>query len=313
MKHNISIEEAVKKLEARYGARASDYVECIALRKELTYDDYIHTDTLLSLQYTLTDFHDELTFLIYHQQTELWFRLTLHELKKGIESLLEESANIADSTERVIRAIRIIHFCTQSFDILIDGLSTEEFMEFRKAFGSSSGFQSAQFRAIEVLAGLERLDKDGKNESFYWERAARSLETGEPTLTLIKFKEKHLHWLNTLYENRKPYSLRLAFDAFIKVHGVEYSTLFTPHVSEAVNSLALELLKLDEAIIDWKRLHLKAAAKHLARVQHGTGETNWAEYLSRSIKEEHYFPEILAVRNSQLSEEDTEMPTLGDA
>jgi tryptophan 2,3-dioxygenase len=212
-----------------------------------------------------------------------------------------------------VRANRILNFCTQSFDILIDGLSTDEFMEFRKAFGSSSGFQSAQFRAIEVLSGLERIDVGGNADTFYWERAARSIETGEPTLTLIKFKEKHLHWLNSLYENRKPYSLRLAFDKVIKDKNLTYNDLFTPTASQEINNLAHEFAKLDETIIDWKRLHLKAAAKHLAKVQHGTGETNWAEYLSRSIKEEHYFPEVLAARSAILADEEVELPTLGDA
>jgi tryptophan 2,3-dioxygenase len=107
MKHNTTIEEAVKKLEARYGKRAADYIECIALRKELTYDDYIHTDSLLSLQYPLTDYHDELTFIVYHQQTELWFRLTLHEMRKGIDSLLKSPADVTDAIERVTRANRM--------------------------------------------------------------------------------------------------------------------------------------------------------------------------------------------------------------
>lgn len=311
MKHNTTIEEAVKKLEARYGKRAADYIECIALRKELTYDDYIHTDSLLSLQYPLTDYHDELTFIIYHQQTELWFRLTLHEIRKGIDSLLK--ADVADAIERVVRANRIMRFCTQSFDILIDGFSTDEFMEFRKAFGSSSGFQSAQFRVIEVLAGLERVDFDGKGDTFYWERAARSIETDEPTLTLLMFKQQHLSWLNRLYDDRNPHSLRLAFDKLLKEKQLSYEDLFTSKTPQPIIDLALELAKFDQTIVDWKRSHLRAAAKHLAKAPHGTGETNWAEYLSRSIKEEHYFPEIVAVRNAVIADEEVEMPTLSDA
>jgi len=313
MKHNTTIEEAVKKLEARYGKRAADYIECITLRKELTYDDYIHTDSLLSLQYPLTDYHDEITFIIYHQQTELWFRLTLHEIRKGIDSLLKSPSDIADSIERVTRANRIMRFCTQSFDILIDGFSTDEFMEFRKAFGSSSGFQSAQFRVIEVLAGLERVDFDGKGDTFYWERAARSIETDEPTLTLLMFKQQHLAWLNRVYDDRNPHSLRLAFGKLLKEKQFTYEDLFTPKAPQEINDLALELANLDQTIVDWKRSHLRAAAKHLAKAPHGTGETNWAEYLSRSIKEEHYFPEVVAARNAVLADEELEMPTLSDA
>src|SRR5579883_3305378 len=166
-KNDTALKAAVEKIEVRYGDRSADYIEGLAIRREITYDDYIQTDTLLSLQKPLTDFHDELTFLIYHQQTELWFRLTLHEMEAGIESLLAPKANVARALESATRANRVMKFLTQSFDVLIDGLNTEEFLIFRKAFGSSSGFQSAQFRAIEIVAGLERKPK-GEDNTFYW-------------------------------------------------------------------------------------------------------------------------------------------------
>src|SRR5690349_9296393 len=249
MKANTNLQDALEKLTARYGDRAADYIEGAAIRREIIYDDYIQTDTLLSLQRPLTDYHDEMTFLIYHQQTELWFRLILHELEYGVEALLEEPANVKEALESAVRANRQFHFLTSSFDILIDGLSTEAFMEFRKAFGTSSGFQSAQFRAIEVLSGLERLSKDEKGETFYWERAARDMGTGEPTLTLVKFKEKHLHWLNAMYEKRKPYSLRLAFDKVLHDKKISYADLFTASAPAELRDLAEELLKLDASII----------------------------------------------------------------
>lgn len=308
-----TLQAALDKLQARYGDRAADYIEGTAIRREIIYDDYIQTDTLLSLQRPLTDYHDEMTFLIYHQQTELWFRLILHELEHGVETLLEEPANLPAALESAKRANMQLYFLTSSFDILIEGMSTEAFMEFRKAFGSSSGFQSAQFRAIEVLAGLERLSKEGKGESFYWERAARDISTGEPTLTLVKFKEKHLHWLNAMYEKRKPYSFRLAFDKVLHDKNVPYADLFTASASAELRDLAEELLKLDASIIEWKRSHLRAAAKHLAKAPRGTGETNWAEYLNRSIKEEHYFPELVAAKKEAEVEEEIEGVTLADA
>jgi tryptophan 2,3-dioxygenase len=313
MDQRSTLESALAKLTARYGDRAADYIEGAAIRRDIIYDDYIQTDTLLSLQRPLTDYHDELTFLIYHQQTELWFRLILHELEHGVEALLEEPTNVKEALESAVRANREFHFLTSSFDILIDGLSTEAFMEFRKAFATMSGFQSAQFRAIEVLSGLERLSKDEKSEQFYWERAARDMNTGEPTLTLIKFKEKHLHWLNTMYENRKPYSFRLAFDKVLRDKKISYADLFIASASAELRDLAEELLKLDASIIEWKRSHLRAAAKHLAKAPRGTGETNWAEYLNRSLKEEHYFPELIAAKKDSETEEEIEGVTLADA
>ena len=285
----------------------------------LTYDDYIHTDTLLSLQTPLTNYHDELTFLIYHQQTELWFRLLLHEMEYGIEFLLKPEPDIARGLESAVRSNRILKFLTQSFDILIDGLDTDEFMEFRKAFGSSSGFQSAQFRAIEIVAGLERHHASGEDKTFYWERAARDIESGEPTLTLTRFKEKHLDWLNDMYEKREPYSFRMAFEKALRQHSKKkdlrelYQEIFNGNISGNLLSLAEELVILDQSIIDWKRSHLRAAAKHLAKAPHGTGETNWAEYLSKSIQEEHYFPELVTAKREAEMEEEIESVTLADA
>ncbi len=319
MKNNTDLQTALDKVITRYGDRASDYLESVAVRREVIYDDYIETDTLLSLQHPLTDYHDEMVFLIYHQQTELWFRLTLHEMEKGIQSLLESPANVSRALESASRSNRIIGFLTDSFSVLIDGLSSEEFLEFRKAFGSSSGFQSAQFRAIEIVAGLERKAEKGADTTFYWERAARDIETGEPTLTLVKFKEKHLTWLNEMYEKREPYSFRMAYEKAVRASSSEtdlqklYHLALTGDLGAPLQSLGKELLKLDQSIIDWKRSHLRAAAKHMSKVHKGTGETNWAEYLSRSIAEEHYFPELVKAAEELGAEEEVEAVTLGDA
>ncbi|HYM20519.1 MAG TPA: tryptophan 2,3-dioxygenase family protein [Candidatus Kapabacteria bacterium] len=318
MPKNNELQSALDKVITRYGDRTVDYLEGIAIRREIIYDDYIETDALLSLQHPLTDYHDELTFLIYHQQTELWFRLALHEMEAGIEALLKSPSNIAKGIQAASRTNRILKFLTDSFDVLIDGLDTDEFLEFRKAFGSSSGFQSAQFRAIEIVAGLERKPK-GTDKSFYWEQAARSIGTGEPTLTLIKFKEKHLHWLNDMYEKREPYSFRMAFQKAAQGASKEtdlqrlYHSVIAGECGIELKTLAEELLKLDLSIINWKISHLRAAAKHMTKVPRGTGDTNWAEYLSKSIQEEHYFPELVKAKQELVAEEEVEYETLGDA
>ena len=84
MSENKNLTQAIERLTARYGDKAADYIEGAAIRRELTYDDYIKIDTLLSIQQPLTDYHDELTFMIYHQQTELWFNLMIHEINYSI-------------------------------------------------------------------------------------------------------------------------------------------------------------------------------------------------------------------------------------
>ena len=320
MSENKNLTQALERLTARYGDKAADYIEGAAIRRELTYDDYIKVDTLLSIQQPLTEYHDELTFMIYHQQTELWFRLMLHEMKYAIEGLLKEPVDMKQALESVQRTNRIAGHLTDSFDVLIEGLSTDAFLEFRKAFGTSSGFQSAQFRAIEILAGLDRKAIKGQDNTFYWERAARDKETGEPTLTLLKFKEKHLTWLNQMYEKREPQSLRYAFEKVIsQKFGIKatdpkefYQKFFSGNDSELLR-FADELLKLDELIIGWKIAHLRSAAKHLAKAAKGTGETNWAEYLAKSISEERCFPELNLAKKESDMDEEVESVTLADA
>jgi len=320
MSDNKNLTQAIERLTARYGDKASDYIEGAAIRRELTYDDYIKIDTLLSIQQPLTEYHDELTFMIYHQQTELWFRLILHEMRFGIQALLETPANLKNALQGVQRVNRIFSHLTDSFDVLIEGLSTDQFLEFRKAFGTSSGFQSAQFRAIEILAGLDRKSVKGQDNTFYWERAARDKETGEPTLTLLKFKEKHLSWLNQMYENREPQSLRFAFEKIIfsrlninPTDPKSFYQKFWETNNDELFRIANELLRMDQLITGWKITHLKSAAKHLAKAPRGTGETNWAEYLAKSIAEERCFPELYLAKKESEIEEEVESVTLADA
>src|SRR6185312_877143 len=123
-------DQALKALEARYGDRTIDVLEAAAIQQEITYDDYIEIGTLLSLQHTLTDFHDELVFKMYHQQTELWFRLVLHEMERAIRSLVKEEVDLINALDAATRINRYFGILTGSFSVLLDGLSTDEFMIF---------------------------------------------------------------------------------------------------------------------------------------------------------------------------------------
>src|SRR5438477_6371438 len=79
------IVERIEKLEKKYetmGQSLPDYLDGLLTANYLTYWDYTHVETLLTLQNPKTDFPDELIFIIYHQITELYFKLSLHELNQ---------------------------------------------------------------------------------------------------------------------------------------------------------------------------------------------------------------------------------------
>ena len=96
-------------LEAKYavsGQALLDYLDGLVETDYLKYWDYIHLDTLLSLQSPRTKHHDEPIFIMYHQITELYFKLCLHELKDVIESegmdatLMEERLRRCDTSNQ---------------------------------------------------------------------------------------------------------------------------------------------------------------------------------------------------------------------
>lgn len=77
--------ERLTLLEEKFAAMGQDlvsYLDGLLYANYTTYWDYIRLDTLLSLQNTKTDFPDEKIFIVYHQITELYFNLCLHEFEQ---------------------------------------------------------------------------------------------------------------------------------------------------------------------------------------------------------------------------------------
>jgi len=124
------------------------------------YRDYFHLDTILKAQQPLSELqndgqHDEMLFIINHQAYELWFKQILHELR-SVHSLF--SAPVANSSLSVICSrLQRIHTIQQVLLqqlTVFETMSPMEFNSFRPYFDTASGFQSVQFRCIEMLLGL---------------------------------------------------------------------------------------------------------------------------------------------------------------
>src|ERR1700754_3180726 len=82
MPFSPEIETRLALLQEKYeamGRSMASYLDGLLYADFLTYWDYIHLDTLLSLQSPKTPFPDEEIFIMYHQITELYFKLSLHE------------------------------------------------------------------------------------------------------------------------------------------------------------------------------------------------------------------------------------------
>ncbi|MBY0433048.1 MAG: tryptophan 2,3-dioxygenase, partial [Cyclobacteriaceae bacterium] len=82
------LHDQVVKLQQKYavmGQDLSSYLDGLLYSDYLTYWDYIHLDTLLSLQNPKTQFPDEKIFITYHQITELYFNLVLWEIDQLVD------------------------------------------------------------------------------------------------------------------------------------------------------------------------------------------------------------------------------------
>ena len=118
----------------------------------ITYADYLKLRDLLSAQRPLSDLHDEMLFIIIHQTKELWMKQMLHELEFAIRLVDEDS--FAPAYKALARVGRIQSVMTLSWDVL-STLTPVDYLAFRDVLGTSSGFQSAQFRELEFRLGIK--------------------------------------------------------------------------------------------------------------------------------------------------------------
>jgi tryptophan 2,3-dioxygenase len=157
---------------------------------ELTYKSYLDLDTLLRAQKPVSAAHDEMMFVILHQAYELWFKLMLFELDR-IQGIFS-SKTVADADLRLVsaglaRSVNIMQLLIRQLDIM-ESMTPLDFLDFRYVFRSASGFQSLQFREIEVRLGLrieERVGYDGKSFEHFLgaeDRVALHRVMNKPTL-----------------------------------------------------------------------------------------------------------------------------------
>ena len=289
--------EQIKKLQEKYavmGQDLSSYLEGLLYSDYLTYWDYIHLDTLLSLQTPETHFPDEKVFIMYHQITELYFRLILWEVE---QIAFKVNLDAKFFSARLDRIIRYFKHLTDSFDIMVEGLDKEQFLKFRMALLPSSGFQSAQYRLIEICStDMINLVAEGERKSLaqetdiklllekvYWRFGASELASGKKTLTLQQFEAKYMETFyetGTLYQDR---NLRKLF-----------MTRFA-NAPEA-DTIVQQLRTYDMlANVHWRLAHLKSAGKHLSKDPSeikATGGTNWQKYLPPRFQRIMFFPEL---------------------
>ncbi len=291
------ITDLVQKLEQKYKSMGQDlasYLEGRLYEDYVPYWDYVHLDTLLTLQKPKTPIPDELIFIMYHQVTELYFKMILHELE---QLAIDEVVTAAEMKEKLKRINRYFIILTDSFTVMSEGMEHKQFLEFRMALLPASGFQSAQYRMIEIASTdfLNLVGKDFRDQFnsdsdieemykyIYWQAGATVLSTGEKTLTLQQFEKKYNAEL-----------MQMAADYRHTNMWSKYKQLSSE--DQADEELINLLRNLDLNVnVNWPLAHYKTAVAYLQRNPkdiEATGGTNWQKYLPPRFQKRIFYPEL---------------------
>jgi tryptophan 2,3-dioxygenase len=244
-----------------------------AEQEPLTYGSYLRVPELLSLQTPLgpESADDEMLFIILQQIQELWFKQVLFDLHRIIDML--ERRSVLDAVRLLGRSVRIMDAVTAEVDILA-AMPPHEFHKFRHVLTPSSGFESHQFRELELASGL-------REERF------------------LRLMEKHIG-LEPLLA-RWPRSLRdAAYDVLLQVADdpTDAWTLVysKPDAHPQMFALAEALSEYEVAFSNWRFHHIKLVERTIGDHVQGTAGSAGAGYLGRTLQY-RYFPELWEARN----------------
>lgn len=287
----------LKRLEEKYvplGQNLAAYLEGLYHTDFLNYWDYIHLDTLLSLQNPRTNIPDEKIFIMYHQITELYFKLCLEEYRQLGK---DEHITAALFLRRINRINRYFENLISSFDVMVDGMDPQQFLQFRMALMPASGFQSVQYRMIEIAStDLRNLVDKAKRAALglqstheemmgciYWREGATEIASGAKTLTLLQFEEKYTSQLLAFAKSQEHTN---AWAVYKRLPAADQQN---PELKEA-------LRMLDSHVnVDWPLMHYKSAVRYLQKdpeVLAATGGTNWQKYLPPRFQKRIFYPEL---------------------
>ena len=259
-------------------------------RDRMTYGDYLQLDKILNAQATIAGTHDEMLFIVIHQAKELWMKLMIHELEAALP--LVRAGGLRPAFKMFARVKRIFDNLIQSWTIL-NTMTPADYMRFRDALGTSSGFQSFQYRMIEFLLG-------NKN--------AVSMEPHRHRAELFAALEA-LHRAPSLYDEAIRLLARRGFAIDAECVGRDASSLHTfnesvcrawvqvyrdPSPHWELYELAEKLVDLEDAFRQWRFRHATTVERVIG-FKRGTGGTSGVGYLRRLL-DVVLFPELWRAR-----------------
>ncbi len=250
----------------------------------VTYTGYLALDDLLACQRPLSARHDEMLFVIIHQTKELWLKQIVHEI--ALAQALIRAGDVEPAFKSLARVARIQAVMTLSWDVLAT-MTPADYTSFRDVLGTSSGFQSWQFRQLEFMLGL----KDPAFLKFHPEGSAGRAAL-EAALAAPSLYDDALGRLAAAGFDVPPAVVSQGVDPAIEAAWLavyrdtdRYWDLY---------ELAEKLVDLDAALLAWRHKHV-LTVERIIGAKRGTGGTEGVAYLAATLAR-RCFPELWSVR-----------------
>ncbi|GKV70442.1 tryptophan 2,3-dioxygenase [Sporosarcina sp. NCCP-2716] len=261
-------------------------------KKDMTYGEYLNLDKILSAQERLSGHHDEMLFIIIHQVSELWMKLTLHELNEAISAI--DTGEMQSAFKKLARVTKIQSQIIQAWDVL-STMTPAEYLEFRDSLGKASGFQSYQYRLIEFALGyksphiLKIYEKDPEVHAM--------LETAiaQPSLYDVAIR--------ALSRAGLPINPELLDRDFRKTYAGDptvaaaWETVYRDvETYWDLYQLAEKLVDVEDWLQQWRFRHMKTVERIIG-FKTGTGGSSGVNYL-RHVLDHRFFPELWDLRTT---------------
>jgi len=266
------------------------------LTGRLSYAGYLHLDQLLAAQAPLSGSatsaprHDEMLFIIQHQTSELWMKLMIHELRAAIGFVRQDRL---PACFKILARVKLVQ--KQLFEqwAVLETLTPSEYEAFRPALGSSSGFQSAQYRALEFLLGNKQA---AMIDVFRYDPA-----THAELSALLAVPSLYDEFLRHLARRGLPVPAacverdwsapRARSDDLVAVFKLIYDD---PERWWDAYEMAEKLVDVEESFQLWRFRHLKTVERIIGH-KPGTGGSSGVGFLKRAL-DHQFFPELIDVR-----------------
>jgi len=242
-------------------------------QQPLSYGLYLRVPELLQLQTPMGSppARDELLFIIVQQVQELWFKQVLNDLRIVIAGL--QRGDILGTLPMLNRINVIIRTLRDEVGVL-ETMPPQEFHKFRHVLSPASGFESEQFRELELASGLD-----------------------DPTFRKLLAKHMDLDGLAREW----PITLHDAFLDLLKPIDPDPSAAVARIYDNAQSYpemflLAEALSEYEVLFCEWRFRHIKLVERTIGDHMPGTAGSSGAGYLGKTLTY-RFFPELWAARN----------------